>query len=198
MNSRALELFSGSGSVGRAFKEQGWEVVSLDIDRKCGAMITCDIRKWEYSQYPRGHFDVIFASPCCTQYSVARTHGGPRDLAWADSLVEKTLEIIEYFRPRYWWIENPQTGLLKTRPFMQALPLFFDVDYCQYGFPFRKRTRLWTNAPFEPRPLCNKRTCPFVSNGRHIRTIENCSTQQRSLLPPKLCESIAAVALASA
>ena len=60
-----LELFSGTGSVGRAFAEKGWVVISLDSDPKTDATIHGDILKWDYSTYPPGHFDVIWASPCC-------------------------------------------------------------------------------------------------------------------------------------
>ena len=51
------------------------------------------------------------------------------------------LEIMEHFDPLMWVIENPATGLLKTRPFMERLP-WVDVTYCKYGTPYRKQTRL--------------------------------------------------------
>ena len=42
-----LELFSGTGSVGRAFQEIGWDVTSVDLNPKAGADYTCDICDWE-------------------------------------------------------------------------------------------------------------------------------------------------------
>ena len=40
---RLLELFSGKGSIGRAFEAEGWEVVSLDLDRKFRPTVCCDV-----------------------------------------------------------------------------------------------------------------------------------------------------------
>ena len=125
---KLLELFSGTGSVGSAFASAGWEVTSLDSDPKTDATIHEDILTWDYSTYPPGHFDVIWSSPCCTHYSCARRGAKtPRNLALADSLVLRSQEIISYFNPPAWFIENPQTGLLKDRPFMHSIP-FCDVD----------------------------------------------------------------------
>ena len=114
------------------------DVVSLDRDMP--ADINTDIKDWDYTQYPKGHFQAIWASPPCTEYSVAKTVG-IRDLEGANEVVQQTLDILEHFEPKYWMIENPQTGLLKDQLCMYGLP-FVDVDYCKYGMPYRKRTRI--------------------------------------------------------
>ena len=55
-------------------------------------------------------------------------------------------------------IENPQSGLLKKQYFMNDIP-YDDLDYCKYGMPYRKRTRLWNNIyHWFAKPLC-KRDC---------------------------------------
>ena len=128
---RLLELFSGTKSVGRAFEALGWEVTSLDADATTRPSICADIREWDYRTYPPGHFDLIWASPVCTEFSRALTRRARR-LEDGDRLVLKTIEIIGYLRPRWWAVENPRTGLLKSRPYTQALP-YNDVSYCMYG-----------------------------------------------------------------
>ena len=86
---RLLELFCGTKSVGRAFEAAGWEVVSLDIVSKFEPTVFCDIRSWDYTTFP-GHFDMVWASPVCTEYSRALTTR-PRRLLEGDALVLSAL-----------------------------------------------------------------------------------------------------------
>ena len=50
-------------------------------------------------QIKPGDFHTVFAAPPCTEYSVAKTTGPPRDYELADSIVTRTLEIMEYLKP---------------------------------------------------------------------------------------------------
>ena len=165
---RMLELFSGTGSVGKVALALGYEVIS--VDRDMPATHQCDIMNWDYKQYPPKHFNVLWASPPCTEYSRALTTR-PRDIAAANLIVQKTLDILEYFEPTYWMIENPQSGLLKDQIEMWGIP-FKDIDYCKYGMPYRKRTRIWNNIfNWEPRALC-KKDCGNIVDNKHIATAQ--------------------------
>ena len=163
-----LELFSGTGSVGNVCRRLDCEVTSLDRDMP--ADIRMDIMDWDYASLPPNSFDVIWASPPCTEYSVAKTVG-VRKLDEANAIVKRTIDIIHYFSPRYWMMENPQTGLLKHQAFMADLP-YNDLDYCKYGMPYRKRTRLWNNIEaWTPKPLC-KKDCGHMVGKRHEQSAQ--------------------------
>jgi len=66
---RCLELFSGTGSVGKVLKELGHSVISLDLK---GADINCNILDWDYTIYEPNYFEYIHASPPCDTFSVCR------------------------------------------------------------------------------------------------------------------------------
>ena len=182
---RLLELFSGTGSVGNVAKRFGYEVVSLDLK---GADINTNILNWDFKEYHTGYFDVVWASPPCTEYSVAKTVG-ERKIEEANEIVLMTLEIIEYLEPKHFIIENPQTGSLKNQWFMHGLP-FVDVDYCKYGFPYRKRTRLWNNvSSWKPRNLCRKDCLSMDASGkRHIATAQRGPDKSQPNNKMKQCE----------
>jgi site-specific DNA-cytosine methylase len=159
---KLLELFSGTGSVGKVAIDLGFDVTSLDRDMT--ADIQTDIMNWNYEEIEPKTFDVIWASPPCVEYSRAKTTA-PRDIEGANMIVARTLEIIAHLQPKYFIVENPQTGLLKDQWFMNGIP-YNDVDYCKYGMPYRKRTRLWNNIElWTPKPLC-KRDCNSMNEER--------------------------------
>ena len=169
---KVLELFSGSGSVGKVCKLLGYECVSVDIEFEATHRV--DILEFDYKQYKPDEFDIVWGSPPCTYYSgLQRTWIGKQkkdgiytiekhnqDLENSDKLVLKTLEIIDYFKPKLWFMENPQTGTLKTREIVKDLP-YYDVDYCMYSdWGYRKRTRIWTNKKnFDAKKCDGKGTC---------------------------------------
>jgi len=174
---RLLELFSGTHSVGKIAKEMGYEVISLDLK---GADINKDILEWNFKEFPTGYFDLIWASPPCRTFSsIKNTHIGRKNkygniITKQDIEKEiitigmpplmRTLDIIIYFKPKNYIIENPQTGCMKK---YLDLP-YYDIDYCKYAnWGYRKRTRLWTNIKgFNPKKC--KQDCSSCVNGKHL------------------------------
>jgi hypothetical protein len=181
---RVLELFSGTHSIGKVCAERDYKVISLDLNLP--ATIKVDILKWDYKLYPVGYFDLITASPVCLWWSqlrlcnigkVLKAHPEGKFtrkmyeddiINFGRPMVDKVMEIIKYFKPKYFWIENPQTGRMKD--YITDLP-YYDVDYCRYAdWGYKKSTRIWTNIKnFIPKK-CNKK-CNSIEGTRHKKII---------------------------
>jgi len=186
---RILELFSGTHSIGKVAKKKGYEVISLDLfmnnnccfgtDYQSDKHFQENIMTWNYKQYPTGYFKVITASPVCFYWSKLRNiwigrkskainpngkvvskEDIQRDInLYGKPMVDKIFEIIKYFNPMYWWIENPATGKMKDYISIKypQYNKFYDVDYCKYcDWGYKKTTRFWTNIEnFEPKRCKN-------------------------------------------
>lgn len=197
---KLLELFSGSGSVGKVAKKLGYEVTSVDI--LFPATYRCDILKWNYKKYPPGYFDVIWASPPCTEFSYAKTVG-ERDIAGALKLVRTALQIIKYFEPRSYAIENP-VGHLRHMNIMKKRTDRKTISYCKYGYSYRKNTDIWTNSSFEPKKCEGQHICAYKEKyGFHEYTVQSGprmdghitqkpikKIEKRYKIPPRLLQDI--------
>jgi hypothetical protein len=196
---KVLDLCAGTHSLRKALPSS-FVVTSVDISDRYHPTIHADIRTWDYKNaFPVGYFDIIWASPPCTQYSVAKTIG-VRDYAQADAIVKRCLDIIQYFRPWRWFVENPGGGArLHTRPFMRSWERYkHSCCYCRYGYNYRKVTNIWTNRPNTQLKMCNIKTpcATFAAYKRHFHTAQCSYTNagnrgtgklgNRYSVPPKL------------
>tara|TARA_R110002096_G_scaffold187109_1_gene366349 strand:- start:565 stop:1332 length:768 start_codon:yes stop_codon:yes gene_type:complete len=164
-----LELFSGTHSFGKVSSKLDFNIYSLDRDLgaendgyKSKNHIQEDIMTWDYKQFDKGFFKIITASPVCLWWSnLRRTWIGRKLKAHGDKIVtaemidediekfgipmvDKVFEIIDYFDPEFFIIENPSTG--RMRHYINDLIPYYDVDYCRYSdWGYKKTTRFWTN-----------------------------------------------------
>ena len=95
----ALNLFSGTGSVSRALERMGFEVNSLDLQRSGNPTFCVDVLQWDFHAIEPETYVVIFMSPPCQDFSVAKTIG-KTNLGYALKLIQRSLQIAEYLRPR--------------------------------------------------------------------------------------------------
>jgi site-specific DNA-cytosine methylase len=223
-----LELFSGTHSFGKVSSKLNYNVVSLDRDlgAKCPFTdylskehIKEDILTWNYKKYPVGHFKLITASPVCLWWSNLRNtwigrklkcHNGlvcTKELLEEDinkygkPMVDKVIEIIEYFKPDYWIIENPKSGKMKNY-ISEKYPhynTYNDFSYCKFSdWGYKKDTRFWNNIPKLKSCLC-KKDCGYIVNNKHTaniggRTLGNvCNAHDKYRIPENLIEYLISI-----
>lgn len=202
---KILELFAGSRSFSKVAEELGHETFSTDIKNFDNIDYVTNILEFDLKKIPFKP-DVIWASPPCTYFSVAsigkhwnKDHT-PKTLEAivGCQIVRKTLEIIEFFKPDYYFIENPR-GKLRKLEFMQKIPRT-TVTYCQYGDNRMKPTDIWSNhlkdifnpKGWKSKPICKRGDSCHVAAPRGSQT----GTQGlkgnylRSQVPYELCKEI--------
>ena len=204
-----LDLFSGTGSVAKVARCLGYDVTTLDLQ---DADICCNILEWDYKAYNVGYFNVIWASPPCDTFSKAKLKNIGRNNVTKESinediinvglpLLRRAQEILEYFQPTIWYIENPQTGRMKD--FMEMCEGYSDVDYCQYSdWGYRKRTRIWHSKLgdqlFVPKLCPGKGKCEYMEGLSHVRASTGghknakgqSSMKRRYAIPEKLLHNL--------
>jgi site-specific DNA-cytosine methylase len=172
---KVLELFKGSGSITKFFLNDKVEVVSLDIEKNYNPTICCDIMCFDYKKYKIGYFDIIWASPECKLYSSFQYIHVGKDKKYKNKqvlldkqkidskFINKTIEIIEYLQPKYYFIENPlNSSIWKYIDNLKYLDTYIIVDYCYFGYDYKKPTKILTN-----KNLVNKR-CGCKNHKIHI------------------------------
>jgi len=203
---RVLELFAGSRSIGKVAEHLGMRVLSVDLYNYGGIHRVGDIMSMRPKSFK--DWDIIWASPPCTAFSVASIGrhwmGGARqyqpksaDAYLGQALVKRTQEIIAANPRAIWFVENPR-GVLRKLPMMQGFGTHHTVTYCQYGDVRMKPTDIWTNCTtWVPKPMCrNGQSCHEPApRGSRTGTQGLKGAHERAVIPPALCMDVLSSAM---
>jgi len=154
-----LSLFDLTGNWSKPYKDNGYEVIQIDIQ------LGIDILEWNYKSIPKDKVYGILAAVPCTDYAVSgarwfKAKDEDGRTAKSQLLVDKTKEIIEYFEPIFWVVENPVSRIHKLNPWLREVKFqFHPYEFAGYGYEderYTKRTCLWgkfnnpIKKPMEP------------------------------------------------
>jgi len=198
---KLLELFKGTGSVGKVAKRMGYTVMSVDILDKYYPDIVADILEWDYKKFHNetGFVpDLLWASPPCNTFSPLAYPLKERNTKTAKpksarakqgtEILYRTLEIIKYFQkinPKLVYVvENPR-GMMRLDEKIQQLPFRNTTLYCLYEDVRRKPTDFFNNVDLDLHP-------PDVSacKGKKLISVVELPLDKRYAIPAKLVRTI--------
>lgn len=142
-----LSLFDYSGRWSRPYREADYSVFQVDI--KLGI----DILQLIPGDMPFDSIHGILAAPPCTdfassgaQYWKTKDTNGTTEQSM--DLVTKTLEFVNYYKPKWWVVENPVGRLGKLFPELGKAWYFNPYEFAQLADDpeserYTKKTGLW-------------------------------------------------------
>lgn len=177
-----LSLFDRTGNWPKPYAEAGHAVITYDLG-------SAQFDGVDYMYTNRRHIqgginnwksllrgirpDIILAAPPCTDFASSGARwwfekdNDGRTLI-SQFIIDDTLELIEYFKPRCWALENPVGRLPTLFPEVLGKPklIFNPCDYAGYlDSPevnaYTKKTCLWGkfNIPVQ-KPVDPQKVCP--------------------------------------
>jgi hypothetical protein len=141
-----LSLFDYSGNWSKPWKENGYNVIQIDIQ------LGIDILNWDY-KHIKNVYGILAAVPCHDFALCGAMHFKQKDLdgrtEYSNKLVDKTKEIIDYFKPNFWVIENPMSRIHKLNTWLGKIKFkFHPCEFAGYdpipqNSQYNKTTWLW-------------------------------------------------------
>jgi len=177
-----LSLFDYSGRWSSPYRENGYNVYQVDVKHDI------DILSLEPKDMPFDSVYGILAAPPCTdfagsgaQYWKVKDADGRTEKSLA--LIDKTLSLVDYYKPEFWALENPVGRLPTLRPSI-GKPWYFNPSEfagwlegeAQLRECYTKRTGLWGtfNKP-------EKRALPVSAEGNWIMKLGGKSERTKEL-----------------
>ena len=165
---KAIDLYSGVGGWTLGLELAGIEVIrcyewwdraleTYNSNLNPVAM-SRNIRKLKPQDIDVDQVDIIVGSPPCTQFSYAN-RGGKGDIADGLTDIAKFLEIVSYFKPKYWAMENvPRVARIieneiskggQLEKFASLIKTNSIVDMSEFGLPQRRKRMIAGDFPIE-------------------------------------------------
>jgi len=198
-----LDLCGGTGAWSRSYSKAGYNVFIVDPqdirEDTLAGLIKMDVREFwkalyanqvlrvqrqeggvvQFYKFGPGDIQGILCAPPCTHFA------GSGAQYWKEkdadgrtqdhlSIVDACLNVVDFFKPVWWVMENPVGRLGKLRPELGKPKMYFQPY--EYGDPWTKKTCLWGNFngpeknPVEPRRYTKQGSWTQRLGGKSMRT----------------------------
>lgn len=173
-----ISLYDFTGTWSAPYRKAGCRV--LQVESKLGF----DVFDWNYRIIPPELVAGILAAPPCTDFTVSGAQywkqkdkrGQTRESL---RLVKRTIEIVKFFNPDFWALENPVGRLNKLLPELEQFgPWYFEPYW--YGDSWSKKTGLWGKFN-KPKPDRIVKPLQFSSQGSWTQLLGGKSERTKEL-----------------